>query len=487
MNATDSVRMHVFADLKPYICTFDGCSSMLDTFPSRKLWAEHEFTYHRSDVVFKCHECPREYNNEASFSEHLEEHYIAGLSHTQCLALISAARSTKPRPLAGQHCPLCLEGGWQTRRKFVTHLGRHMEDIALSALPHEEQSDSEAEDESLSTLNSRSTVPRPLAQLETTSAASTTPKPVREKIDNYADEIIRTDWRNGDAVNEANCPQFAADVLVYVRKRFFEVLAHEDAMLMARGLPLRLDSAGETTRKLTLENMKWVFEAKVKPITDHFRKELFLCGVCDNPTKFYTLDAVIQHFAAKHTSSFSMGAAVVYWKAEWPESLPFDPRPSASRHVQQFSGFNPTATYSDRNAPPSGHRLAKEPEHPFITNMQIHRPGQGPMTKSFRGLLDTQSDVNLISVKTVEELGLLMHARPISDMSAIRLHAIGGSIITPTSSIMITWHTNGKDHITYTKEFYILPQTLPEPAFDCLIGRETILQESFLTRNQDIY
>src|SRR5947209_9050809 len=67
-----------------------------------------------------------------------------------------------------------------------------------------------------------------------------TQKPVREKIDNYADEIIRTDWRNGDAVNETNCPQFAADVLMHVRKRFFEVLAHEDAMLMARGLPPRL-------------------------------------------------------------------------------------------------------------------------------------------------------------------------------------------------------------------------------------------------------
>jgi hypothetical protein len=192
-------------------------------------------------------------------------------------------------------------------------------------------------------------------------------KPVREKINNYADEIIRADWRDGDAVNEANCPQFAADVLMHVRKRFFEVLAHEDAMLMARGLPLRLDSPGETTRKLTLENLKWVFESKVKPFTDHHRKELFLCSVCDNPTKFYALDAVIQHYAAKHTSSLSMGTAVVYWKAEWPEHPPFDPRPSASRHVQQFSGFTPGAAYSDRNVPPmSGlERYNHHPSHNY--------------------------------------------------------------------------------------------------------------------------
>lgn len=132
----------------------------------------------------------------------------------------------------------------------------------------------------------------------------------------------------------------------------------------------------------------------------------------------------------------------------------------------------------------------EKPEHPFITNMQIHRRGRGPRrTKFFRGKLDTQSPVNLISIKKVQELGLRKHVRPISDMSPIRLRTIGegpGSVITPTGSVMITWHTNGKDHVTYTKEFHVLPPTLPEPAFDCLIGWETIQQENFLHRNEDI-
>jgi hypothetical protein len=199
-------------------------------------------------------------------------------------------------------------------------------------------------------------------------------KPVREKINNYADEIIRADWRDGDAVNEANCPQFAADVLMHVRKRFFEVLAQEDAMLTARGLPLRLDAPGETTRKLTLENLKWVFESKVKPFTDHLGKELFLCSVCDNPAKFYALDAVIQHYAAKHTSSLSMGTAVVYWKAEWPEHPPFDPHPSAARHVQQFSGFTAVAAYSDRNVPsmPGVERYSHQPPNNYYTPHDQH-------------------------------------------------------------------------------------------------------------------
>jgi hypothetical protein len=194
-------------------------------------------------------------------------------------------------------------------------------------------------------------------------------KPVREKINNYADEIIRADWRDGDAINDANCPQFAADVLIHVRKRFFDVLAQEDAMLTARGMPLRFDAPGETTRKLTLENLKWVFESKVKPWTDHLRKELFLCSVCDNPTKFYALDAVIQHYAAKHTSSLSMGTAVVYWKAEWPEHPPFDPHPLASRRLHQYSGLVPAAAHADTNAPPMPglERYNHQPSRPFYT------------------------------------------------------------------------------------------------------------------------
>jgi hypothetical protein len=41
-------------------------------------------------------------------------------------------------------CPLCLKSSWTSQRKFVTHLGRHMEDIALASLPTDVGSDSNA-------------------------------------------------------------------------------------------------------------------------------------------------------------------------------------------------------------------------------------------------------------------------------------------------------------------------------------------------------
>ena len=185
-------------------------------------------------------------------------------------------------------------------------------------------------------------------------------KPVREKVNNYADDVIREDWRGGETVNHDNCAQFAADVLLYVRKRFFEVLAYEDAMLIDRGMPLRRDSPNGSTRKLTLENMKWVFEAKIKPLTELYRKEIFLCSVCDNPSKYYALDAVIQHYAAKHTSALSMGTTVVYWRADWPEEPPFDPHPdtaSARGHTRPHYGQLASSMYP-AGIPPSMERYS---------------------------------------------------------------------------------------------------------------------------------
>ena len=42
-----------------------------------------------------------------------------------------------------QQCPLCLQDGWNSTRQFTTHVGRHLEQIALSSLPRDVESDSE--------------------------------------------------------------------------------------------------------------------------------------------------------------------------------------------------------------------------------------------------------------------------------------------------------------------------------------------------------
>ena len=156
--------------------------------------------------------------------------------------------------------------------------------------------------------------------------------PLRVRVGGYADEIIRDGWSGGDKVTEDSSPRFAADVLIYVRKRFYAEVAKDEAALRATGRePQSEPLNGPWTRKLVLENMKWVFDTKIKPFTERYRKELFLCNGfgCESNTKFYGFEGVIQHYAAKHTNALSSGSIVVHWRAEWPEEPPFNPDPTA--------------------------------------------------------------------------------------------------------------------------------------------------------------
>lgn len=157
-------------------------------------------------------------------------------------------------------------------------------------------------------------------------------KPIRDRMAAHADDIIREGWREGDAVTKEKSPKFAADVLIYVRDRFYSDLEQDDADARAAGKPIEEDPPnGPPKRKLILENMKFIFDTKIKPLTERHQKELFLCNGCDNNSKFYGFEGVVQHYAAKHTSVLSLGSVVVYWRAEWPEKPPFHPDPDAAK------------------------------------------------------------------------------------------------------------------------------------------------------------
>lgn len=156
--------------------------------------------------------------------------------------------------------------------------------------------------------------------------------PIRNQIADLADEIIETRWARGKGVTKDNCPKFAADVLLYVRRRFYDEVARENEDVISNGENLKSENTDSaTSRILILENMKWLFDTKIKPFTENFQKELFLCNGCDGNFKFYGLDSVVQHYAAKHTHDLSLGTQVVHWRAEWPEHPPFHPEPSVAK------------------------------------------------------------------------------------------------------------------------------------------------------------
>ena len=156
--------------------------------------------------------------------------------------------------------------------------------------------------------------------------------PIRDRLATYADEIIHKAWAGGSMVTKDTCAKFAADVLLYSRQRFCDDIAEEDKLHRVANDSISTDSlSGTSARKLILENMKWLFDNKVKIFTEQFQKELFLCNGCEGNFKFYGFEGVIQHYAAKHTTALSLGSIVVHWRAEWPAQPPFHPNPSAAK------------------------------------------------------------------------------------------------------------------------------------------------------------
>ncbi|KAL8760868.1 MAG: hypothetical protein Q9184_002956 [Pyrenodesmia sp. 2 TL-2023] len=156
--------------------------------------------------------------------------------------------------------------------------------------------------------------------------------PVRDRLGVLADAAIDQRWSGGKVVTKENCPRFAADILLCARQQFYDEVARAKETAAMTGQPTKCDPPnGPPTLTLTLENMKWLFDTKIKPITENYQRELFLCNACDDNFKFYGFEGVIQHYAAKHTTSLSMGSIVVYWRAEWPDEPPFNPEPSFSK------------------------------------------------------------------------------------------------------------------------------------------------------------
>lgn len=157
--------------------------------------------------------------------------------------------------------------------------------------------------------------------------------PVRARIAGFADEIIRDGWENGDKIDRNSCSKFAVEVLTYIRKRFYAEVAKDAAAARASGgAPIVDPPQGPFTQKLTLENMKWVFDIKIKPHTERHRKEIFLCNGCEVTVRYYGFEGVIQHYAAKHTTTLSIGNVVVHWRAEWPEQPPFTSEPRTAKN-----------------------------------------------------------------------------------------------------------------------------------------------------------
>ncbi|KAF5879364.1 putative ankyrin repeat protein [Botrytis fragariae] len=159
-------KRHVFRDLKPYVCTFKGCDQRM--FSSRNEWFAHELQNHRRE--WACQQCQHApFSSSSAYEVHLNSCHQVELKGSQLKALLLQSEEPVDK-VSATACRLCDQ--WETNiedkeydykrlfpdkgqpsqshgtsRQFRRHLGRHMEQLALFALPMNEDA---MEDNSLS-------------------------------------------------------------------------------------------------------------------------------------------------------------------------------------------------------------------------------------------------------------------------------------------------------------------------------------------------
>ena len=139
-------RIHVFADIRPYICTFPGCTEELAQFSCRTDWGNHEFNHHRITRIWRCPDCSITTNSSKTYEDHAQSSHGMQKAADNWQMATKWALDGKANPAEHEKCPLCFSTPGGSRRVFVNHVARHMEQIALLALPRDEiGSDEEVE------------------------------------------------------------------------------------------------------------------------------------------------------------------------------------------------------------------------------------------------------------------------------------------------------------------------------------------------------
>ncbi|KAF7510478.1 hypothetical protein GJ744_006324 [Endocarpon pusillum] len=133
-----SWRKHVYRDLKPFICTFEGCFGSTVGYSSILEWAEHESHNHHVNQTFSCPQCQIIFSSAGTRMAHMKELCMSGTPDDQLLRVLGPPEDSLKRL-----CPFCSKKLFTrlffqdkaTLRSFHLHVGRHMEMIALSWIP----------------------------------------------------------------------------------------------------------------------------------------------------------------------------------------------------------------------------------------------------------------------------------------------------------------------------------------------------------------
>ncbi|KAH6852586.1 hypothetical protein B0T12DRAFT_485051 [Alternaria alternata] len=121
-------RKHVLSDLQPYICTYPDCELHDHFFENENDWFHHESHTHR--VEWFCNTASHEsFVDMQEFLDHMHTIHSEPLDQAQLLSLHRGFQ--RPSNAHSGTCTLC--GKHASRLK--SHLARHLEQLALFAIP----------------------------------------------------------------------------------------------------------------------------------------------------------------------------------------------------------------------------------------------------------------------------------------------------------------------------------------------------------------
>ncbi|OAA58663.1 Homeodomain-like protein [Cordyceps fumosorosea ARSEF 2679] len=126
-------KRHVFRDLQPYVCLREDCSVPDHLYPRRAHWMEHMKAEHWK--IWHCaFGCPELFESKKGLQAHLCATHGQEMSGAKLASLESLSGRVdigKPR----ENCPLCASFWCKSVQQYEEHVGRHLEDLALFALP----------------------------------------------------------------------------------------------------------------------------------------------------------------------------------------------------------------------------------------------------------------------------------------------------------------------------------------------------------------
>ncbi|KAH7152101.1 hypothetical protein B0J13DRAFT_255243 [Dactylonectria estremocensis] len=137
-------KRHVFGDLRPYTCIFSDCIESNADFDRRHRWQLHVSQHHWRSWICPF-SCEGTFPSATELKLHIGKKHVQNAPEEQLSAFVALGEKAVPDDTANT-CPVCAQIVVGLR-SYIKHVGRHLEQLALIALPDLEVEDEESKDE----------------------------------------------------------------------------------------------------------------------------------------------------------------------------------------------------------------------------------------------------------------------------------------------------------------------------------------------------